>query len=229
MLGNAIVSLLTGSLTGLLGQMRPLAIVLLYLSLTLAHSPREREIMLRKACGMAGALLGFFALTGEFFFQILRIGPFTLHFAGGIILFALGFRILNEGEAERSTGDGDPGGTGVPKRDLSLLPLALPMIANPNAVLFLMRQHSSARGNFFLHLFHTLSALIAVGVIYCLLTLGHRALRWIPPILLKLGYRLSGLFLLAMALQSFMTGLRESELFSSFARGEMTVPSPVRP
>ncbi|MDR3143697.1 MAG: hypothetical protein LBT57_02535 [Puniceicoccales bacterium] len=200
-----------------MGQLSLLAILLFYLSLSSIYPERMRLDMARKACWAAGGLLGFFALTGEFFFQTLRIGPCTLFFASGIILFAVGFRLLNEQKSDLSLSEekaGDDGSlSGLP--DISLIPLAIPLIARPSAILFLIREHSAARGlenALSCHLIRTLSVVIAIFFLYFLLFLVGKGLHWLHPVLLKLCYRLSGLFLLAMSLQFIMAGLRDAIL-----------------
>jgi small neutral amino acid transporter SnatA (MarC family) len=45
-----------------------------------------------------------------------------------------------------------------------------------------------------------------------MLILACKGARWLNPIILKLSYRISGLFLVAMAIQSIMIGMEESGL-----------------
>ncbi|MDR0727993.1 MAG: hypothetical protein LBF21_00035, partial [Puniceicoccales bacterium] len=193
------------------------AVLLFYLSLSSVYPERMRLDMARRACWAAGGLLGFFALTGEFFFQTLRIGPCTLFFASGILLFALGFRLLNDQGTNVSSPKEKADAEGIPSAlpDISLIPLAIPLIAHPSAILFLIRAHSAARGSanaLSQHLLRTSVVVVAVFLLYLLLFLVGKGLRWLHPVLLKLCYRLSGLFLLAMALQLILLGLQEAKL-----------------
>jgi multiple antibiotic resistance protein len=200
-----------------MGQLSPPAVLLFYLSLSSVYPERMRLDMARRACWVAGGLLGFFALTGELFFQTLRIGSYTLFFAGGIILYALGFRLLNDQMANISASEEKAGVGEIPSTlpDISLIPLALPLIAHPSAILFLIRAHSAARNSanaLSQHLLRALTVGMAIFLLYLLLFLVSKGLRWLHPVLLKLCYRLSGLFLLAMALQLIMLGLQEARL-----------------
>jgi small neutral amino acid transporter SnatA (MarC family) len=64
----------------------------------------------------------------------------------------------------------------------------------------------------------TLSVLAAVSSTYLLLVLACKGTRWIHTSVLKLSYRLAGLFILAMAIQFIMTGIQESGLISSLRK-----------
>jgi multiple antibiotic resistance protein len=223
MLNAAAASFFVDDFVSLIREVSPLAIIVLYLSMTYAYPEQVRSHMARKACWIAGCILCFFSLTGEFFFRILRIGPYTLCFASGIILFAIGFRILHDPTSEASTPEESAKDqkSEKPLRDLSLIPLAIPMIANPNAIMLLIQQHVSTHGfwrHFSLHVTHTLIVLAVIFTTYLLLILACKGAHWINRTVLKLSYRLSGLFIIAMAIQFIMTGIKESELISSLSK-----------
>jgi multiple antibiotic resistance protein len=187
--------------------------------MTYAYPEQIRIHMARKACWIAGCILCFFSLTGEFFFRILRIGPYTLCFASGIILFVTGSRILHDQTPETSASEESAKDPKADKslRDLALIPLAIPIIANPDAIMLLIQQHGSAHG-FSLHLAHTLIVLAAIFSTYLLLILACKGAHWLNTTVLKLSYRLSGLFIIAMAIQFIMTGIKESDLISSLRK-----------
>ncbi|MDR2420013.1 MAG: MarC family protein [Puniceicoccales bacterium] len=220
---TATASLFTHDFVSLMREISPLAIIVLYLSMTYAYPEQVRSHMACKACWIAGCILCFFSLTGELFFRILRIGPYTLCFASGIILFVTGFRILHDSTSETPASKEDAKGQKLEKslHDLSLIPLAIPMIANPDAIMLLIQQHGSAHGflrHFSLHLSHTLMVLAAVFSTYLLLILACRGACRLNRTVLKLSYRLSGLFIIAMAIQFIMTGIKESDLISSLRK-----------
>ncbi|MDR0444930.1 MAG: MarC family protein [Puniceicoccales bacterium] len=215
------LSFFTKDFIELICTINPLAIVILYLSMTPDTKEQIRLHMARKACWIAGGMLCFFSLTGEWFFQALHIGSYTFRIAGGIIIFFVGLKMLHNPDSGEEDGD-EAASSGL--YDISIIPLAIPMIAHPTAVTMLIQRHAAHYG-LLRHFISTLAVLTATFTIYLLLLLACKGVRWLNPIVLKLSYRLSGLFLIAMAIQFFMVGMKESGLLHSALKDHISLPS----
>ena len=104
----------------------PLAAASFFVSLTEGFQKREIKKIARKACLTSAWVMIVFAIFGTFIFKIFNITIHAFQIAGGIILFGVAMDIRkgrrNEGA---STQKGD---------DLSIVPLAIPMISGPGAI-----------------------------------------------------------------------------------------------
>lgn len=126
--------LLWQSLVTFLVTIDPLGMVPLFLAVTLKHAePQRLAIALKATCIAAGVLVAF-ALGGERFLNILGIGLPALRIAGGILLFLVAVDMLLVRESGlRSTIQAEVDEANF-RHDISVFPLAIPLIAGPGAM-----------------------------------------------------------------------------------------------
>jgi len=112
----------------------PIGTVPLFLALTLKHADAQRLKIALKATFIAAGVLLAFALGGEHFLNILGIGLPALRIAGGILLFLVAVDMLLVRESGlRSTIQAEVDEANL-RHDISVFPLAIPMIAGPGAM-----------------------------------------------------------------------------------------------
>jgi multiple antibiotic resistance protein len=182
----------------------PLGLVPAYLSLAGMRPQNERATVPRRAVVIAGAVLVSFAVVGGPLLAYLGISLGALQVAGGILLFriALGMvfarfrRETAEEAAEARSRD-----------DISVFPLAIPLIAGPGAIASVLIVTSEAGGDV-AAVIVVLAALIAV-LVACWLFL--RAANRIASMLGQTGInvvtRVFGILLAALAVQYAANGL----------------------
>jgi multiple antibiotic resistance protein len=160
----------------------------------------------------------FFAITGEKFFEILGITMGSFYIAGGVIIFLLGIVMLNsEGDEEISSGEeGSPKGTTKgPKQngkmDISVTPLAIPIICGPCCITAIIALQSQAQG-FVQNIAGFAAITLTAGTIYVLLLSSVKGSKWLTPAVLKLSYKISGLILAALAVEMIIGGLRHGDV-----------------
>ena len=184
----------------------------IYAGLTSAASGPQRRAMALRACLVGGLILLGFALFGEALLAYMHIELDAFRIAGGILLFVIAMEMVfekrtrrREERLEKIVHDHQ----GPEVEDVSVFPMAMPMIAGPGAIASVMLLMSRAQG-----LQPSLVILAALAVVL-LLTLV--ALLAAAPLLRLLGAkveavvtRLLGLMLAALAAQFVVNGVRGS-------------------
>lgn len=180
----------------------------IYAGLSAGASAVQRRTMAIRAVAVAGAILLVFALFGETLLKGLGISLASFRIAGGIMLFLIALEMVFERRTERRE---DRAAQVVSENveDVSIFPMAMPMIAGPGSIASVMLLMSRNTG-----IERTLTVLAAMITIL-LLTLA--ALLAAGPIMRVLGAkieavitRILGVLLAALAVQFVMDGLQVS-------------------
>ncbi|MDR1434938.1 MAG: MarC family protein [Puniceicoccales bacterium] len=198
--------------------MCPLAIVVLYLSMTPSFALRERLAIARTSCLVAWGVMILTALGGPKALEAIGIAMEAFNIAGGLLLIVVGFAMLRSEDPEIAVSKNEATEIAqLPKKkrqDIAITPLGVPIIAGPGALAVVLSNRVASKGNGDL-LFCLLAISLAVFLMYLLLVVTSRGAKWLTPTILKLSFRLSGLFLIAIGMQLAMNGLRNSDLLAS--------------
>ncbi len=179
----------------------------IYAGLSAAASPAHRKAMAIRAVGVAAAILLVFALFGEDLLHGLGIELASFRIAGGIMLFLIALEMVFEKRTQRRE-DRAAKVAEVPEEaeDVSIFPMAMPMIAGPGSIASVMLLMSRNDG-----IERTLVVLAALATI---LALTLVALLAAGPIMRLLGAkieavitRLLGVLLAALAVQFVIDGV----------------------
>jgi multiple antibiotic resistance protein len=181
----------------------------IYASLTKGASAVQRRNMAIRAAFVATIILLIFALFGEQLLAALHIELNSFRIAGGIMLFLIALDMVFEKRTQRREERAQKIIDTPEIEDVSVFPMAMPMIAGPGSiasVMLLMSQNEGIdRAGVILAalgavLFLTLLALLAAGPI--MRVLGDKVEAVIT--------RLLGVLLGALAAQFVIDGLRAS-------------------
>lgn len=204
------------SLVLLLSVMNPLAVAALFMSMTVRYSKARRTRMARRGAAIALGILIFFALSGEWILRILGISIDDFRIAGGVLLFVMGFSMLRSDEPEEQLDSADLVDVkGQP--DLSITPLAVPLVAGPGGIsgTILRVGEVQSMGQ---RLMLILAIGMAVLLTYLLVDWFARGSKMMGKMLSSLVYRISGLILIALAVQFILVGFEGLEFFRQLFR-----------
>src|SRR5436190_788689 len=109
----------------------PFAVVPVYLTLTERFTHPERRTIRRKASVVATGILVTFALTGLGIFNLFGITLPAFQIAGGILMLMLGTAQLGANRARVKPEEREEG---LERDDISIFPLATPLIAGPGSI-----------------------------------------------------------------------------------------------
>ena len=181
----------------------------IYASMTTDANAQQRRSMAIRAIIVAGGILLVFALFGEALLSALHIELNSFRIAGGIMLFLIALDMVFEKRTERREQRAQKVIETPEIEDVSIFPMAMPMIAGPGSIASVMLLVSQNEG--LDRALTILAALVAV----LLLTLA--ALLTAGPLMKLLGAkaeavitRLLGVLLAALAAQFVIDGLRAS-------------------
>jgi multiple antibiotic resistance protein len=181
------------------------AAVPVFLSMTAKDTPAERKTTALRASIATFCTLSGFAAIGGALFSWLGISLGAFRIAGGILLFLLAVDML-QAQRSRTRTSPEEEAEGQEKTDVSIFPLAIPMLAGPGASSTVMVIVSRASG---LVEYGIVAGSIAVTatLVYIIL----RSANWFGE---KLGHtgmnvveRVMGLILAATAVQFVVDGI----------------------
>ena len=109
----------------------------IYAGLTATANAVQRRAMAIRAVGVASAILLVFALFGEKLLKGLGIDLASFRIAGGIMLFLIALEMVFEKRTQRRE-DRAASVTAEEAEDVSIFPMAMPMIAGPGSIASVM-------------------------------------------------------------------------------------------
>ena len=180
----------------------------IYAGLSASASAEQKRAMAIRAVGVSALILFVFALFGEALLKGLGISLASFRIAGGIMLFLIALEMVFEKRTERREDRAAKVANDPEVEDVSIFPMAMPMIAGPGSiasVMLLMSRNSGIE-----------RSLVVLGAMVTILLLTLVALLAAGPIMRILGAkieavitRLLGVLLAALAVQFVIDGLTE--------------------
>ncbi|MGB3737792.1 MAG: MarC family protein [Pontixanthobacter sp.] len=185
----------------------------IYAGLTKSASPIQQRSMAIRACVIAMIILVGFALFGEQLLAALHIELDSFRIAGGFMLFWIAFEMVFEKRTQRREERAEKVAAQnelTPEaEDVSVFPMAMPMLAGPGAIAAVMLLMNEAEG--------TDQTLVILAALSGVLLLTMAALITAGPLIRLLGdrveaviTRLLGVLLAALAAQYVIDGLKGS-------------------
>jgi multiple antibiotic resistance protein len=195
------------ALVTLLVIINPFAVVPIFVSLTQDDSFAVKKKIAKKACLISIILLLSFAFAGDKLLDLMRISPEAFRITGGFLLLLAAIdMVLSKGGSTKSSGNGSGG---MDKRDdISVYPLAIPLLAGPGALtstVLLMREAHN------IHLSAEISV-IAVVILVMIITLtslllGDRLMKILGVTGTNVLTRVCGIILSAVSIDNIIKGV----------------------
>lgn len=160
----------------------------------------------RTATLMAGLILLVFAVVGEVCLTALGISLPAFHIAGGLLLFLLATKMVF---GRQSGGHGvreDADDFGSDQDDISVFPLAFPLIAGPGAMTSVILLMGRANGNLIQSLVVVGALLAALSIVFLFLWKAGGVVRILGKTGSNLVARVMGIILAALAVQFIVDG-----------------------
>lgn len=181
----------------------------IYASMTTGAGDVQRRSMAIRAVVIATCILLVFALWGKQVLGVLGIQLDSFRIAGGIMLFLIAMDMVFEKRTQRREDRAQKIAETPQVEDVSVFPMAMPMIAGPGSIATVMLLMARAEG------FPQRVAVIAALAAVLVLMMG--ALLAAGPLMKLLGQRIEavitrllGVLLAALAAQFVIDGLKAS-------------------
>ena len=180
----------------------------IFASVTKGADARHRRVMAFRSVAIATGILLFFALLGEDLLRHLGISLSAFRIAGGILLFLIAIDMVFEKRTERRENRAEEVSAREPE-DISVFPMAIPMIAGPGSIASIMLLMARSDG--------LEESLIVLGALGATLLLTLICLLLAGPLMRLLGHRMEamitrllGVILAALAAQFVIDGIGRS-------------------
>jgi multiple antibiotic resistance protein len=181
----------------------------IYAGLTTGATPEHRRSMAIRAVVVAAVILFVFAAVGEAILNALGVSLSAFRIAGGIMLFLIALEMVFEKRTERREDRAAKVASTPEIEDVSIFPMAMPMIAGPGSIasvmLMMSRNHGIER------------VAVVLAALATILALTLIALLAAGPLMRLLGARIEavitrilGVLLGALAVQFVIDGIRIS-------------------
>jgi MarC family membrane protein len=177
----------------------PFGNVPLFVSTLRQVAPERRHRVVLRECLIAFGLLLVFMIVGRPFLDALQLSEVALRIGGGVILFLIALRMVFP----------QPGGvfgqTHAGATEPLIVPLAIPALAGPSALVTVLLFSSQAKMSMWLYA--AVISLVAVVWLAVLLA-AERLQRVLGDAVMTAFERLMGLILTAIAIEMLLAGVR---------------------
>jgi multiple antibiotic resistance protein len=203
------------ALTTFFATIGPADLVIVFAALTQTNSQAERQSVALRGTLIATAILLFFAVFGEPLLRLFGITLPALRIAGGVLLLLISIDMVF---ARHSGGTGttpEEENEAKGRDDISVFPLATPLIAGPGAISAVILLTTGSGG-------FNLEWLLVVVALLAILLLCYLSMLVAIPLQRLLGLtglavvsRVVGVLLAALAVQFLLDGIKASGLLGA--------------
>jgi multiple antibiotic resistance protein len=188
----------------------PFGLAPIFAALTHGGRPPYRRRMALRGTTIAAVILVVFAIAGDGLLRALGIGVPAFQIAGGALLFLLAVEMVFARQSGIRSTTLREQQEAEQKKDISVFPLAIPLIAGPGALTTVLMMVGRSGGE-------PAAIAIILGVVVTVLSLALTALLLSAHIVRLIGEtganvisRVLGVILAALAVQYVLDGLRAS-------------------
>ncbi len=195
------------ALTTLFAVMDPLAILPIFIAVTVNQTPAQQKKTAKLSTFYAFLIIIIFAVIGHLILHLFGISIDAFRVAGGLLLLIIGLEMVHSRVSLVAHPNVKEYAEAVRAEDVALMPLAMPMLAGPGAITTTMTLVGSG--------FNVIRILVLIGSAAIVLFLTYVMLKSADKIATRIGAngvgiltRLMGLLLIAFAVQMGFDGAR---------------------
>ena len=210
-MGRGMTAFVLGSFTALFVTVNPIKGAAVFAVLS-KHASRleQRRVALRSTL-IASALLLIFALFGDDLLRGIGISLAGVRVGGGILLL-LSIDIVFGRSIGPPHHEGEPE---VDRDEISVFPLATPIVAGPGAITAIVVRASEASNRWLDTTLLIVALAIVMLLTYLAFVIAGSIERWLGPTGMNVVSRVLGILLAALSAEMILTGLKQSGVFPS--------------
>lgn len=190
--------------TSLFTLINPLGTMPVFMAMTSELTVAERTKTARKASLVALFTIIAFALTGQLLFNFFGISVNSFRVVGGVIFFIMGMDMLQARLSQVKIKENEVKSY---ISDISITPLAIPMICGPGAitsVIVLMEDANSLPKQIALFA----SVILIIWLTYIILFSSSKLIKLLGQTGINVMMRIMGLIVMVIAVEFFFSGLK---------------------
>ncbi len=184
----------------------PVGVIPFFSVLTEDMTAEQKRQVISKSCIVATAILGVFAVFGQWIFDAFGFSIPAFEIAGGVLLFAVAFEMMH-GERPRTKMTESERTETLEREDVGVIPLGIPLLAGPGAITTVMIYMTHPVPDPMDKMFIFAGILAAVLTTFFLMHYADRIFKRIGRTGTKVVGRIMGLLLAAIAVQFVINGI----------------------
>ncbi len=191
----------------------PVDVAAMYAAMTTGVTDQDKKSMAKRGILVAAVILVGFALLGEFLLASLGISLAALRTAGGILLLLIGIDMCFARSSGATSTTENETYEAKMKEDISVFPLATPLIAGPGAMGAVILLMGNTEGDIILQCAVLVALLCVLIITFIGLLLASKVQNGLGVTGMGVITRVFGVLLCALAVQFIFDGLALSGLF----------------
>jgi multiple antibiotic resistance protein len=202
------VAFFLASLATIVSVVDPVGIAPLFLALTPGIDPLERARVIRRSIAVAVVVLLAFAAVGQKLLTSLGITVPAFSIAGGILLLLIAIDMLF-GRTSRTRETPEEEQDALLRSDVSVFPLAIPILSGPGAIATVVLYMSQAGTDVGKIVAVVAAVMISIAASYLSMRLSTLLLRALGETGVHVIGRVMGILLAALAVQFVLNGVAQ--------------------
>jgi len=190
----------------------PPDVAMIFAALTSRDSAAARLRYAWRAVAIACGILLFFALFGHSLLAAFGITLPALRTAGGLLLFLISIDLVFARSSGGVSTTPDETAEAATRQDISVFPLATPLIAGPGAIAATIVLMADARHGTLGHVIVIGAMLLVLAITWILMLIANRVQRVLGITGIHVISRILGLLLAALAVQFVFDGIAASPI-----------------
>lgn len=202
----------TVALTTFFATVGPIDVAAMFAALSAGMTEKARRRAAVRGVVIASVILLAFVLIGELILNIMGISLAALRAAGGVLLLLIGIELVSVRYSGATSTTRDEDEEAEQSEDISVFPLATPLIAGPGAIGAVILLMAHAEGAFSEQAAVVLGLLVVMGLTLLSLLLASELQDKLGVTGMHMISRVFGVLLCALAVQFLFDGIAQSGL-----------------
>ena len=193
------------TLAGYFAIMNPIANTPIFISLTAGDDAATKRAVAVRSLLIAFAVIAAVSVAGNLLFKLFGISLATLRITGGIVVFIIGYHMLQgTGAHSHKPSDADVAASKESQLSVAVSPMAIPLLAGPGTIATAM---NFAAGGW-LHIAISLAAFATIcGATHLCFLYSDRLVAFLGPNGMNVTTRLMGLIVATIGVSMLLAGL----------------------
>lgn len=204
-----LIELAINSLVTFFVIIDPLGLIPIFNGLAHGMTTPDRKRLAYRGVIIGSGILLLFSLAGERLLDALGISLPAFRAAGGAMLFIIAAEMVFQNRTERRADAAQNVTDDRRVEELSIFPLAIPLVAGPGAITSALLLSSRHRNSMVEEGIVLGAMLIVMGVTLVTFLVSERLGRFFGPTLAQIATRLLGILLAAVAVEYMVVGIRQ--------------------
>ena len=200
-----VITFFIGAFVSLFIIINPFSTASVFHALSRENTKKKNKLISKRAVLTAIMVLVIFVFLGDLLLKTFNISIEAFKIASGILVLGIGYNMIYKGNQhfrnpeERKHAE--------EKEDISIIPLAIPMLSGPGAIATALVLMENANGNPISILSIIVSIIIVCVIAYFLLIRAHIIDKYLGKIGINVIDKILGLIVLVMGIQFILSGL----------------------